>query len=441
MRISKITVRQLFGLPTYNYDIELKLDKRITIIHGPNGSGKTVIFKLLDGLFNGQYMVFWRYPFTEFTVDFDNGRSVHVVRDAAGNYEVPDMPVIRSSMPEDAEFPLGLERGIVVTHTGRPTPSRGLRIATGPVEVNGTEWVRPESFAGPALLRLEPEWLSQIRQQCRVHFIRADRLTSTREELDDAYQIPHVTTVPTIVEYSDDLKSQIQNVIVAADQRAKEIDRTFPIRLISRATNQEKVTPSLKELEQQQRQLLDNLQQLVDVGLIEGIETETGSIPDSLELTEELTIRRVLGLYIEDTKDKLKAYATLAMKLDLFRQIAQGMLQSKDLRITSKAGISVISESGAEIPLAELSSGEQHILVLVYNLLFLPQEEQDRLILIDEPELSMHIAWQKRFVTDLSDIVELSPFDAIIATHSPAIINGKLDLLVGLRGTTAEESR
>ena len=53
-------------------------------------------------------------------------------------------------------------------------------------------------------------------------------------------------------------------------------------------------------------------------------------------------------------------------------------------------------------------------------------------VLIDEPELSLHVGWQKKFLSDLTAIVELSGLDAVVATHSPFIVGDRDDLLVGL---------
>lgn len=48
------------------------------------------------------------------------------------------------------------------------------------------------------------------------------------------------------------------------------------------------------------------------------------------------------------------------------------------------------------------------------------------MILIDEPELSLHIAWQKDFIEDLSNIIKNKKINVIIATHSP-YITGKYE--------------
>jgi predicted ATP-binding protein involved in virulence len=60
--------------------------------------------------------------------------------------------------------------------------------------------------------------------------------------------------------------------------------------------------------------------------------------------------------------------------------------------------------------------------------------EPDSLILIDEPELSLHIAWQERFLKGLQEIIKLTPKDFLIATHSPDIISDRWDLTVELKG-------
>ena len=46
-----------------------------------------------------------------------------------------------------------------------------------------------------------------------------------------------------------------------------------------------------------------------------------------------------------------------------------------------------------------------------------------RSVLIDEPEISLHIEWQQGFIDDLFRILELKNLNFIIATHSPYIVD------------------
>lgn len=73
-----------------------------------------------------------------------------------------------------------------------------------------------------------------------------------------------------------------------------------------------------------------------------------------------------------------------------------------------------------------LSSGEQQILVLAYEVLF--RSESQTLVLIDEPELSLHVLWQDTFVEDLTRMGRVRSLQFILATHSPSLIGGRDDL-------------
>jgi len=85
------------------------------------------------------------------------------------------------------------------------------------------------------------------------------------------------------------------------------------------------------------------------------------------------------------------------------------------LKITSK-------RLNAEVPLAELSSGEKQI-VSLFSHLYL--SGRDRFfVLIDEPELSLSVPWQRRFLLD----IRKASFCAglVAATHSPFIYDNEL---------------
>ena len=77
-----------------------------------------------------------------------------------------------------------------------------------------------------------------------------------------------------------------------------------------------------------------------------------------------------------------------------------------------------------------MSSGEQHEVILLYELIF--NTKSNVLVLIDEPEISLHITWQKEFLSDLLKIIKIQNIQVLIATHSPSIINDRWDLVYNL---------
>jgi len=118
-------------------------------------------------------------------------------------------------------------------------------------------------------------------------------------------------------------------------------------------------------------------------------------------------------------------------RAELLREIINSRFSYKKFELDAEDGFVFKSDYDASrVPLRALSSGEQHELVLAYDLLFKTQKKA--LVLIDEPELSLHVTWQRKFLEDIGKIAKLADLDFLIATHSPSIIHNRRDLMVGL---------
>ena len=135
-----------------------------------------------------------------------------------------------------------------------------------------------------------------------------------------------------------------------------------------------------------------------------------------------------MTLYVQDTEQKLQVLDDLAKRVHVLLDNVNQKYRHKKIELDCEHGFVARSDTGQVLPLLSLSSGEQQELVLHYDLLF--RVRSNTIVLIDEPELSLHVAWQKRFLPDLLKIVELSNFDALVATHSPYVVGDRDDLMV-----------
>lgn len=140
-----------------------------------------------------------------------------------------------------------------------------------------------------------------------------------------------------------------------------------------------------------------------------------------------------MTLYVHDTTAKLAKLDALRDRSRLLLEKMNQKYRHKNIRVHREHGLVAVNNEGQRLELDCLSSGEQHELVLYYDLLF--RVPSNTIVLIDEPELSLHVAWQKKFLPDLLEIVALSNFDTLIATHSPYIIGDRADLMIGLGGS------
>ena len=80
--------------------------------------------------------------------------------------------------------------------------------------------------------------------------------------------------------------------------------------------------------------------------------------------------------------------------------------------------IQVFKKGGTPFNFREASSGEANILSTLLSLI--PLLKNDSLILIDEPEISLHPQWQAKYIDLLNKILEnVAGCHIIIASHSP----------------------
>jgi len=132
--------------------------------------------------------------------------------------------------------------------------------------------------------------------------------------------------------------------------------------------------------------------------------------------------------------EALKRYVdsnySLAESIVVYQDIVNSFFTNKKMRILN-GRIIVSAHDKENLSLETLSSGEKQILIMFYRVLF--QAEPSSLVIIDEPEISLHVSWQQRIGTVLNDICRLRDLQIVIATHSPQIIHDMWDLANELR--------
>lgn len=130
--------------------------------------------------------------------------------------------------------------------------------------------------------------------------------------------------------------------------------------------------------------------------------------------------RKINELSSELEKDKKRIFERLneyIKMLNDFHETKEFTLQDSKI-----GGISIFKEN-VEIPLSQLSSGEKQLIILLTEALL--QKGAQTLFIADEPELSLHIEWQRRVIPSIRVLNPNSQI--IVATHSPEIV-GKFRL-------------
>ncbi|MBE9137063.1 AAA family ATPase [Nodosilinea sp. LEGE 07088] len=454
MRIKQISVYGLFGI--FDHVIPLKTNERITIIHGPNGFGKTAMLRILNGFFNSRYSELRSIPFDKFQVELDNGEIIEVVRDSkelqdAGRVDITfhfqkakskklSFSLGQVKFSPDIGFPIGI-LDEVIPGLERMDTRKWIYLPTD--EVLSLEEVverfgdsLPDSLSTKlrgSYSKEEPEWLKDLKNATHIRLIESQRLLNLVPSRSSRTYRGTPSMLSTVSAYSDELAKLMQDKFKEYGTTSQSLDRTFPLRVV-------KQQPSADVADEQLRDQLNELEstrsRLIEVGLLDKEEDSEFQIqPQDID---EST-KNALSVYVEDVEKKLNVFSETARKIDLLRRIINNKFaySYKEINFSKEKGFVFStryksSSDSKKLSPTDLSSGEQHELVLLYELLF--KVEPNSLVLIDEPELSLHVGWQIQFLKDLQEIIQLADLDILMATHSPDIIQDRWDLTVELEG-------
>lgn len=437
-KITSLYVSELFG--RFDYDLKFPESNDISIITAPNGYGKTVLLRIIDSVFNSKLRFFRKIDFKGIRIELSSKRSISILKTKKNqpaddefeqdivlfkclgfNSDSEEYILPPDLSPSDIRY---IERRFPIEQLG---PNKWIDFPSD--ELLSTDEVikryarqLPDKLSESLII---PDWLQVAIDSIDVHLIETQRLLYL-DEPDDRTRRRRATHSSVVEKDSSDLVNRINRLLQKYANESQELDQTFPKRILefrdSEVSKEEEIRDDLQQLTKKR-------DELVSVGLL--VSTISEPIQPS-KIFQQENIRRILEIYVEDTGQKLSIFDETYEKIRLFKQILDDRFSFKSIKIDPHKGIRAIDkDNDQDIPLAELSSGEQHELVLIYGLLFIVEEGS--LILIDEPELSLHVTWQKNFITDIQKIQELKKLRVVIATHSPQIIHDKWDLVEELK--------
>lgn len=456
MRLKRVSIRALFG--SFDHDIEFPNDSPVVLVHGPNGFGKTVILRMIEAYVRGDVSIFMSTPFTEFTLLLDDNsqfvvtRTVPLAENAVAVLTFAKVTADGMRISEDGG-PLDPPKDVldfIDAHVPRWGRWRnGWRDSLGNFRTlsevletfPGIRQKVPKSFS--------KYFVSHAIEGLNVYFVRTERLSASEDsatrpvsrtsgeyvfEYDpNTLEAARAARQELRVEqYSAAIVRLIQSVLAGYAKRSQESDRTFPERLVRFLRSRDEALTE-REILAEMAVLEEKRQRLISLGFLDRESGLSDITEDDIQRARE-----ALTIYVRDVREKFEVFDDLALRIGMLTDIANERLRFKRLTIDRERGFQVAGDAAGSISLGNLSSGEQHELVLLYELLF--KVSRNDLVLIDEPEISLHVAWQSRFLKDLLGILQLTDAYAIVATHSPTIIGARWDLAVQLRGPEPEET-
>lgn len=133
-----------------------------------------------------------------------------------------------------------------------------------------------------------------------------------------------------------------------------------------------------------------------------------------IEIERELEVFKILS----NTEDESRKKLFDEVKKEL-NKVANEMFAESGKRISLSDALKISCiETKKTIPFEMLSSGERQLLYILLKTA--NSATTDSVLLMDEPEISLHLSWQSKLITSIAKINKRCQL--IIVTHSPAIV-------------------
>ena len=427
-RLQRVEVEGLFGI--YDHRFDLELNSRVTLLHGPNGVGKTTILKMVDALLTERFGYFRTIPFSRLLLGFEDGAELEVNKKSAE--DDPDVGAVRlmangASETSPIRFTSSAEAiAAQFEYLESAGDNAWVDLRDGERLTDAEVMVRfgRRRLGGPSPAGRDVQWLYEFLGAAESYFIEAQRLVRSRYFA--GWRRRQEAPISRVVECSRDIKRRIDDTMADYGRQAQSLDQSFPQRLLQRDASSANLP--VQEIRKRMSSLDRKTDELKEIGILDETPMRRFQVVGDIDMPQA----GVMTLYVQDTEEKLQVLEDLAKRVRLLLKSLNGKFRHKKVRVDREAGLAVAGDGSDALPLDSLSSGEQHELILHYDLLF--KVPGNTVVLLDEPELSLHIEWQSKFLDDLMAIVKLSRFDALVATHSPYIVGERDELMVELSG-------
>lgn len=376
--MAHITEFTIVGLAGREEACSQKLDRHVNLFFGLNGSGKTSLLRILNSAMTNDASTTQFVPFQHAEVGIYS-----ITYDTVFTYSCEKKPSLPKSTSPETES----EEETLLMRVRRTLEEK-------PPKLSWTVSPKlPKDFQGRWRHRYLPTsrlYPAQTPATARP----ADSLLLTEEHLDQ-YFASLVNQLWTT--YSAEILGAVQKA--QAQGLADILEALLGTRTIQKDTEPLDPTTAYEKV----RRFLQRQGSKAIPRDVKGFETNYSQ-------------NKQLQSVVSDI-DRVEQQIQKAMQpRDKLQGLIEGMFSGNKKVLFTDTAIEIKTKADTDIGLARLSSGEKHLLRIFIETLL----AEENSVLIDEPEISMHVDWQRQLVPSMR---QLNPgAQLILATHSPEIM-------------------
>ncbi|MFE5836684.1 AAA family ATPase [Arthrobacter sp. NPDC056493] len=420
-QLREVRVTGLFG----QRDLRIVLGAHHpTVLTGPNGSGKSTVLRLIHAAGKLDTFQLLSYRFLRLQLVFDSGDEFVVEKNDRKNQAVitwrgrshnlrlseslQNLPISIREVLADSDY--DPERALMRLTERGPRSARSFadyRLAKTALADLDSNTVKPEL----------PIWLNEFSKFFPVEFI-SDR------RLQEALDLPDSGVMGTRGALDERAimaaAHHIGVILSQAQARYGRGTERLDLRLSRRVVDAMRSGhgPTQNEVLDLASEVRERSRGLRTVGLLETQEQE-----DDLFLTDDSdpsAVRQVVAAILRSTLERLDQLSETEAQLSAFKAFLDRRLSDKSVHLGGRRGVMFETAYGYQIRPDQLSSGEQHLVILAFDLIF--GRRRNSLVIIDEPEISLHVAWQDHLLSDFISLGKGRRLKFLMASHAPSLI-------------------
>lgn len=425
--IKRISVQKLFGL--YDYEISMRQfgDTNLTILYGDNGVGKSTVLRIVYFLLSSKRAIGHKTALANIvfrTIEVELSDGTRIIADRTD-----------SSTLRKGGYTLNLE-----------SPTDNITVT---LKAKLKEWgyiVSVSEGEEGSVSELLDRILDSFKD-LQILFISDNRKTIDVEERDDnqigiiGYHTPSDKRNSKEDVVEEELR-KLHNWIVAqafnASQKGEEKGSELYAHILANITNDKKSNVDIETVKKELEDITNRASLFVNMGFM--AEPGYQQISDSIKKVKRggiPMVAKIVNPFITIQKNKLDALEKLVRKVSFLLISLNEYMYNKFVTYSVQEGFK-ISHSGNNEPIdiSDLSSGEKQLLLLLSKVM--RQSETSSLIIIDEPEISLNIKWQRKLMESMLYFTKDTSTQMLIATHSFEILSKHRRSVVKLENLSNE---
>lgn len=403
------------------YKIQSVFDSDVNIVIGMNGTGKTTFMNILYAVLSADIDALFENDFSSVILKLSNGQNTKTIKAEKFENGSSPFPIIDYKI-STRKYSLP----VFSNDEARALPTSLRRRAFEEAGKVKAELEKLVSLASLSVYRIGNEVDPEFRERTSKRSASPVdlRLANLMQRLTH-YQLELSTKARAV-------SSQLQrDVLTSLLYQKGASDVRSATSSYDEANERNNLTTAYRQLGVSGTEITKKIQEhtgAINETLKKLKELEEGGFDEaSIENIDfsPLEAYRRTSRVIDLSLDAAKKIDLIYDQIQIFLAILHDFIPDKTFSLSS-GDLSI--EGNDDVTIPRLSSGEKQLLILFIETLL--QRKEPYIFLADEPELSLHISWQRKILPAIRKINENAQI--VVATHSPEVASNFVEKIIDM---------